>query len=141
VSVWTDVFLGVIAVATLSTAIVQIAVIVAAGRAAKRMADVVDRFSQDVKPIIGQLNAMGRDASRATALAVAQVERADRLFTDVALRVDETLSSVQASIGKPAREGRAMWTAFRVAFDVIREMRRSGRSRSNRSDDEDALFI
>lgn len=140
-SVWTDVFLGVIAVATLSTAIVQIAVIVAAGRAAKRMADVVDRFSQDVKPIIGQLNAMGRDASRATALAVAQVERADRLFTDVALRVDETLSSVQASIGKPAREGRAMWTAFRVAFDVIREMRRSGRSRSNRSDDEDALFI
>jgi hypothetical protein len=55
--------------------------------------------------------------------------------------VDETLSSVQASIGKPAREGRAMWTAFRVAFDVIREMRRSGRSRSNRGDDEDALFI
>jgi hypothetical protein len=141
VSVWADVFLGVIAVATLSTAIVQIAVIVAAGRAAKRMADVVDQFSQDVKPIIGQLNAMGRDASRATALAVAQVERADRLFTDVALRVDETLSSVQASIGKPAREGRAMWTAFRVAFDVIREMRRSGRSRSNRGDDEDALFI
>jgi hypothetical protein len=141
VSVWTDVFLGVIAVATLSTAIVQIAVVVVAGRAARRVAEVADQFEQDLRPLIGHLNAIGRDASRAAALATIQVERADKLFADVAARVDETMNSVQASINGPAREGRALLSAFKAAFGVIREMRHNGRSRSGRGDDEDALFI
>jgi hypothetical protein len=141
VSVWTDVFLGVIAVATLSTAIVQIAVIVVAGRAARRVAEVVDQFEQDLRPLIGHLNAIGRDASRAAALATIQVERADQLFADVAARVDETMNSVQASMNGPAREARALLSAFKAAFDAIREMRHNGRSRSGRGDDEDALFI
>jgi hypothetical protein len=141
VSVWTDVFLGVIALATLSTAIVQIAVIVVAGRSARRVAEVVEQFEQDLRPLIGHLNAIGRDASRAAALATIQVERADKLFADVAARVDETMNSVQATVNGPAREGRALLSAFKAAFDVIREMRHNGRSRSGRGDDEDALFI
>ena len=103
---WTDVFLGVIALATLATAIVQIAVIVAAGRVARRVERLANQFEQDVKPLFAHLNAIGRDASRAAALATAQVERADKLFADVAVRVEQTLNVVQASIGRPAREGR-----------------------------------
>ncbi len=138
--VWRDVFLGVIAVATLAIAIAQIGVIIAAGLMARRVARMVEQFERDVKPLFGHLNAIGSDASRAVALATAQVERADKLFSDVAVRVEQTLNAVQTSIGGPARDGRAMMAALRAAFQVIRDMR-TGRTRRGRGDDEDALFI
>jgi hypothetical protein len=138
---WHDVFLGVIAAATLLIAVGQIAVMVAAGRMARRLEQVVQQFERDVKPLFGHLNAIGRDASRAAALAAAQVERADRLFSDIASRVDYALNTVQASIRGPAREGRALMSGFRAAMQAIRELRRNGRTRQGRGDDEDALFI
>ena len=106
--VWRDVFLGVIAVATLAIAVAQIGVIIAAGLMARRVGRMVDQLERDVKPLFGHLNAIGGDASRAVALATAQVERADKLFAEVAVRIEQTLNVVQASIGGPAREGRAM---------------------------------
>ena len=138
--VWRDVFLGVIAVATLAIAIAQIGVIIAAGMMARRVGRMVEQIERDVKPLFGHLNAIGADASRAVALATAQVERADKLFADVAVRVEQTLNVVQSSIGRPAREGRAMMGAFRAALQAIREIR-TGRSRQGRGDDEDPLFI
>jgi hypothetical protein len=138
--VWRDVFLGVIAVATLAIAVAQIGVIIAAGIMARRVGRMVDQLERDVKPLFGHLNAIGADASRAVALATAQVERADKLFTEVAVRVEQTLTVVQASIGGPAREGRAMMGAFRAALQAIRELR-NGRTRQGRGDDEDPLFI
>ena len=138
--VWRDVFLGVIAVATLAIAVAQIGVIIAAGLMARRVGRMVDQIERDVKPLFGHLNAIGNDASRAVTLATAQVERVDKLFADVAVRVEQTLNVVQSSIGGPAREGRAMMSAFRAAMRAIRELR-NGRSRHGRGDDEDALFI
>lgn len=140
-SAWGDVFLGVIAVATLAMAIVQIAVVVAAGRLARRIDTLAEQFEREVRPLFSHLNAIGRDASRAAALATAQVERADQLFADVAARIDQTLNSVQTSIVAPAREARALITAFRAAFQAIRDLRRSSRARQGRGEDEDALFI
>lgn len=140
-STWAEVFLGVIAVATLAMAIVQIGVIVAAGRLARRVEQLADQLEREVKPLFGHLNAIGRDASRAAALATAQVERADVLFSDVAIRIDQALDTVQTSLGKPAREGRAILSAFRAAFQVLKELRQHGRARQTRSEEEDALFI
>lgn len=138
---WTVVFLGVIAVATLVMAVVQIGVIVAAGRVARRVERLADQVEREVKPLIGHLNTIGAEAARAASLAAAQVDRADRLFADVAVRVDQALNSVQASIGAPAREGRALISAFKAAFQAVRDLRHNGRSRQSRSEDEDALFI
>jgi hypothetical protein len=45
---------------------------------------------------------------------------------------------VQSSIVAPAREGRAMMSAFKAALQVLRDLRRG---RQGRGDDEDALFI
>jgi len=137
---WRDVFLGVIAVATLAIAVAQIGVIVAAGLMARRVGRMVDQLERDVKPLFGHLNAIGADDSRAVALATAQVERADKLFAEVAVRVEQTMNVVQSSIGGPAREGRAMMGAFRAALQAIRELR-NGRARQGRGDDEDPLFI
>jgi hypothetical protein len=137
---WNDVFLGVIALATLAIAIAQIAVIVVAGRAARRVADLAEQFERDVKPLFGHHNAIGRDAARAAALATAQVERVDQVFTDVALRFEKTLSTVQDTVIGPVREGRALISAFKAAMQAVRELRQSGRPQS-RAEDEDALFI
>ncbi|MBZ5558961.1 MAG: hypothetical protein LAO77_16940 [Acidobacteriia bacterium] len=138
---WNEVFLGVIAVATLSIAIAQLGIFVAAGLLARRMAKLVDRVEQELKPIFGHLDSIGRDAARATALATAQMERADKLFASLASRVEQTASTVQSSIGATARSGSAIFNALRAAFEVIRELRQSGRRRQGRSEDEDALFI
>ena len=146
---WTDVFLGVIALATLATAIMQIGVLLAAGRLARRIERFVDHADQELKPIMGHLNAIGRDASRAASLATAQVERADRVITTQVERVDrvlatlvdrlgETFDTIQTAVVRPAREGAALLAGLRAALGIIRE--RSGRPRS-RADDEKALFI
>ena len=137
---WSEVFLGVIAVATLALAIVQVGVFVIAGLAVRRVTKLIATVEEEMRPIFGHINAIARDASRATALATAQVERADQMFADLAARVDHALNEVQASLGRPAREGRAMISAFKAAFEAIRDMRRN-RARNPRGDDEDALFI
>jgi hypothetical protein len=141
VNTWSVVFLGIIAAATLATAIIQIAVIVAAGRLARRVERLADELEREVKPLFGHLNAIGRDAARAAALATQQVERADRVFADIAVRIEQGLNSVQAALGKPASEGRALLSAFKAAIQALRDVRRSGRARQGRSEDEEALFI
>lgn len=139
-SVWTAIFLGIIAAATLAMAIVQVGVIVAAGRLARRVERLADQVEHELKPLFAHLNTIGGDASRAVGLAAAQVERADRLFADLAQRIDQTLATIQGAIVAPAREGRAMMSALRAALDALREFR-AGRSGQRRSEDEDALFI
>lgn len=136
----TETFLAIIAVATFLIALVQVAIIVAAGLVARRIGRLVDQVEHDLKPIFASLNAIGRDASRAAALATAQVERADRLFADLAGRVEQVAAGIQSSLGAPAREGRALMSAFRAAMQAIRDMRRE-RARRARSEEEDALFI
>ena len=140
-SQWGDVFLGVIAIASLALAIVQVGVFVIIGLAVRRVTRLMGTLEHEIRPVFEHANAIARDASRAAALATAQVERADKLFSDVALRVDEALNTFQESIGKPAREGRAFLTALKAAFQAIRELRQNARRRQTRSDEEDALFI
>ena len=139
-SVWSEVFLGVIAVATLAMAIAQVGVFITASLLARRVARLMDQVERELKPAFGHVNAIGRDASRAVALATAQVERADRLFSDLSQKIDETLATVQKSIIAPAREGRALFNALRAVLDGLREARRTARTR-HRAEDEDALFI
>ena len=134
-------FLGIIAVATLAIAVAQIAIIVAAGRVARRLERLADEFDREVRPLFGHLNAIGADLTRAAALATVQVERADRLFADVAARVEDTLATVQVTVGAPVRQGRALLSGFRAAIGVLREFRQGARGRRGRSEDDDALFI
>jgi hypothetical protein len=134
-----EIFLGIIAVATLAMALAQIGVVVVAGLAARRVTRLAESVEQQLKPIFGHLDAIGRDAARAATLATAQVERADQLFGDVVVRIDQALNSVQASIETPAREGRALLSALRAAMQAIRELRQN--RRQPRGEDEDALFI
>ena len=139
-TVWALVFLGLIAGATLTTAVVQVAVLLAAARTARRVEQLVERIERDVQPTLQHVYAIGRDTQRAVALATAQIERVDQLFGDLAHVVEATVAGVQATVTAPAREGKAMLSALRAALDAVRDGRRHARSRQ-RAEDEDALFI
>ena len=135
-----DVFLGTIAVATLAMAIAQLGVLIAAGLLARRVYRLLSQVERDLRPAFEHVNAIAKDASRAVSLATAQVERADQLLGAVAMQIETALSGLQASLGAPAREGRALLGALRAALAAIREVRRNPRSR-RRSEEDDALFI
>ena len=139
-TVWSEIFLGLIAAATVTTAIVQVAVCLAAGRMARRVERLVEKVERDVQPTLMQLHAIGHDAQRAVALATTQIERVDRLFIDLTQTVEATIAGVQSTITAPAREGKALLSALRAAIDAVRNGRRHPRGRQ-RAEDEDALFI
>ena len=136
---WGEVFLAVIAVATLSTALVQIAVLVAAAKLAKKLDRMADSVETEIRPLFAHLDTIGREAARATALVTVQVERVDALLGDVGTRVDQTMATVQGALTMPAREGAALLAGFRAIMGAIADGRRQ--KARPRGEDDDALFI
>lgn len=137
-SVWGEVFLGIIALATLVTATMQIGVLLAAGRLARRVERLTERVDRELTPLFGHLNQIGQDAARAAGHATAQVERVDKLVGDAVQRLEQALDTVQAAVTVPAREGAALLAGFRAVLQSIRTARAN---RPRHADDEDALFI
>jgi hypothetical protein len=133
------IFLGIIALATLVMAVIQVGVIVFALRVAKRVDALTSQVEHEIKPLLANLTEVGQNAVRASSLAAAQVERLDQLTANFTRHVDETFTLVQAAIIGPVREGRAMISAVRAAIAAFRELR-AARARA-RMEDEDALFI
>ena len=136
-----DVFLGIIAAAVVVMAGIQVAAAIAAARLARRVDRLTMQIEQDIRPVVQNLNAITSEAARAAALAATQVERADRLFGDLAHRVDDTLNTLQARVFGPAREGVAVLAGLRAALAAFRDLRDSGRRRPAPVEEEDALFI
>ena len=134
-----EVFLGIIAVATVVMAVMQVGAILVVGRAARRVDRLATQIETEIKPLMANITEVSQNAVRASALAATQVERADRLFADVSERVDETFTLVQSAIVTPMREGRAIVTAVRAGLLAFRELRAA--RRRARPEDEDALFI
>jgi outer membrane murein-binding lipoprotein Lpp len=63
-----DVFLGIIAVAVLVMASIQVAAIVVVARMARRLDRFADRLEQDIRPVVASLQALTADAARATSV-------------------------------------------------------------------------
>ena len=138
-NLWAVFFLGVIAVATLATAVLQIGVILYAGRLARRLTDLADDIQRELKPLAAAANTIGRDAARVASLAVTQMERTDRLFADLAICIEATVAIVQRTVLAPVREGKALLAVLRAALAVFRGIRR--RRREKHREDEETLFI
>lgn len=137
---WSDLFLGTIAVATLIMAFVQVGAIVVAARIARQAQQTLAAVHQEIRPLIARVSAVADEASRTTALASAQVQKVDRLLSDLSRRVDETATLLQQAIVAPAREGLAIMAAVRAALAALRgvsELRRG----ATRAEEEDPLFI
>jgi len=138
---WSDLSLGVIAVATLVMALIQVGAIIAALRLARQAQQVIQSVQQDVRPLIARANAMAEEASRTIALATAQAQKVDRLVTDLSRRVDETAGVLQEAIITPAREGLAIIAALKAGLGALRGLRELQPAHGRQAEDEDPLFI
>jgi hypothetical protein len=134
------VLLGVIALATLTMALIQVGFIVYAARLGRRLEQLAGRVERDVRPVIDAAAAATANATRATALAAAQVERAEQLFNTLSARIDQTAATVQRGLLVPAREGRALLAGLAATFSALRELRRLDAER-RAQEEEDPLFI
>jgi hypothetical protein len=141
VTFWAEVFLGVIALATLTMALIQVGMIVYGWTLARRVSRLLAQVEREIKPLVENLNAMARDAARISGLAAAQIERVDRLVTDLALLFEHTATTVQDAVLRPIREGAAVLAGVRTALDAFRELSGRPRARRARSEEDDALFI
>jgi fibrillarin-like rRNA methylase len=139
---WAPVFLGVIAVATLVMAAVQVGSIIYGARAAQRIEQMLGRFETDLKPVIEKARLVSEDAAKISALATVQVERVDQVFQDLSQRIDETAVMIQRAVVTPAREGAALFAAVRATVAALRGV--AGGSRKSPPtgvEEDDALFI
>ena len=137
---WSSLFLGTIALATLVMAVVQIGAIVVASRVARQTQQMLGALQADIRPLIAKASAVADEASRAAAMASAQMQKIDALVTDLSRRVDETTTIVQQAIVTPAREGIAVLAAVKAGLAALRgigDLRRG----SSRAEEEDPLFI
>jgi hypothetical protein len=94
-----------------------------------------------MKPVFASLHAIGSDAARATALTVAQIERAEKVVDNFTIRADQTMNLVQNALVAPAREGAALVSGLKAALTSVRDMRERRAAGQGRGEDEDALFI
>ena len=136
----TNVWLGIIAVAVLVMAVIQVAAIVFAMSAARRIGQVADRLERNLNPVVSNLQTITSEAARMTTLAAAQVERADRMFADLSRRAEQVMAAVPTLLG-PAGKGLAFLNGIKAALAAIHELRRSSRRGAAHPDEEDALFI
>jgi hypothetical protein len=137
---WSQLFLGIIALATLLMALMQIGAVVVLARVAAQVRDVTSTLQQDIRPLLVRAASIADEAQRTAVLATAQAQKIDRLVTDLTQRVDETSAVIQQAIITPAREGIALFSALKATLMALRGPR-DFRSRHGAVDEEDALFI
>ena len=135
-----DLFLGIIALAVAVMAAIQVGAIIVAARLAKRVDRLATQLEQDIKPVFQNLQTLTTEAARAASLAAIQVERADKVFSELSQRVDQTLLTLQSRVMAPAREGFAVLAGIRAALAAFRDLRDTGRGPAA-VEEEDALFI
>ena len=139
-----EIFLGIIAFAVLVMAGIQVAAIVAGLRLAKRVDALAETIDQEIKPLIANLTTLSSEAARAASLAAAQAERFDRVFGEMAARVDQTLAAAQAFVTGPARQGMAIMSGAKAVIEAFRGLREASRRRAaprHTVDEEESLFI
>jgi len=136
-----DAFLGIIALATLIMALIQVGAIVAVGRLAKEAQKTLASVQQDVKPIVAKVSAMADEASQTANIVKAQAEKIDVLITELTRRIDETSAVVQQAVITPAREGLAIVAAIKATLMALRGFREMRPGHGRHAEDEDPLFI
>jgi hypothetical protein len=138
-----ELFLGVIALAVLVMAAIQVGALVAGFRLARRVEELSRQVEREMKPLITNLTNLSSEAARTAELASRQVERADRIFSDLTARVDQTLAVAQQFVQGPAKNGMALLTGVQAAVSAIKGIREASRRRRKTSPgvEDDSLFI
>jgi hypothetical protein len=138
-----ELFLGVIALSVLVMAAIQVGALVVGLRLARRVEELSKQVDREIRPILANLTDLSTEAARTAQLASQQVQRVDRLFSDVTHRVDQTLAVAQHFVQGPAKNGMALLSGVQAAVSAFRGIREASRRRRKTSPrvEDDSLFI
>jgi len=115
-----EVFLGIIALATLAAAVAQVGVLIAGIRLARRVNTAVDRIEDAARPAMARLDALSAEALESMAAARSQMDRLERMTEDVMGRIDQTVHTLQTYVLNPARQGVALLAGARAVMTAFR---------------------
>ncbi|HWK12664.1 MAG TPA: hypothetical protein VNR64_21575 [Vicinamibacterales bacterium] len=135
-----DIFLALIALATVVMALIQVGAVIFAARLGRRVQQMMTTIQEEVRPLIARANSVAEDASKTAAIASAQAQKIDTLVTDLTRRVEETSVLVQQAVVTPARETLALVAGIKAGLAALRGLR-DFRGRTGRVEEEDPLFI
>jgi hypothetical protein len=136
-----EVFLGIIALATLVMAAIQVGAVMAVLRLARDAQKALGSLQQDVKPLVAKVSRLADEATKTATIATAQAEKIDQLVSDLTRRIDETTTVVQQAVITPAREGLAIMAAIRAGLAALRGFRDMRAAQHRHAEEEDPLFI
>ena len=128
-------WIGLIAVALLTMAAVQVVTALQIARTAREVSRTAVALRQDLRPLIDKVSRIADDAARGTALAVAQVERIDRVLGSATLQLEETLQTIKQAVVEPMRHGSMVLAVVKA---VVGAFRRPSR---REAEEEDPLFV
>ena len=134
-------FMGVIAVAVLAMAVAQVATIMYGLRIVRRLDRMADQVEKEILPVIDRVNTVSGDITRATSLAVAQIERADQLFARFAVRAERLMTVGQDAVIEPVRRSAALIQALRAVLESLRGNAGKPPEKTPADEEQDALFI
>lgn len=134
-------FMGVIAGAVLAIAIAQVATLLFGLRLVRRLDRMADQVEKEILPVVERVNAVSSDVTRATSLAVAQIERADQLFARFAVRAERVMTLGQDAVFEPVRRSAALIQALRAALEALRAPAKESGAKSSADEEQEALFI
>lgn len=134
-------FMGVIAVAVLALAVTQVATLLYGLRVVRRLDRMADQVQKEILPVIDRVNAVSGDITRATSLAVAQIERADQLFARFAVRAERLMSVGQDAVIEPVRRSAALIEALRAVLESLRGKAGKPPGKAPADEEQEALFI
>ena len=117
-----EAILGIIALATLTTAITQVGVLIAGIRLARRVHTAVERIEGATGPIVARLDELSAEAIESMTAARNQMDRLERMTGDVVSRIDQTVHSLQTYVLNPARQGAALLAGARAAVLGFRRL-------------------
>ena len=133
--------LGVIAGAVLLLAVVQVVTLLYGLRVVRRVDRMAAQVEQEILPVIDRVNSVSSDITRATSLAVAQIERADQLFARFAVRAERLMTVGEGAVVDPVRRIAALLQGLRAALESLRGGARKPAGKDSADEDQEALFI
>jgi hypothetical protein len=117
-----EIFLGVIATATLIMAIIQVGLIIGGIILAKRVNAAVERIEEAAGPVVERLDQVTTEALASMAAARAQMERLEQTTTDMVERIDQAVHRVQSYVLAPARQGVALLAGARAVVQAFKRL-------------------
>jgi hypothetical protein len=101
VSDWAVLFLGLIALATLTQTAFMVVLALRAQALERRVAALSDRLERDVRPMLEGVTRVAANAAEISDLAVIQMRRIDEVIADVTDRIKDTTAQIQKVVIRP----------------------------------------